>query len=46
MKKKSCGLQERDIIEMQVWCIVRPAYRDWAYQTEHCYTLSNKTCLQ
>ena len=26
--------------------IVRPANRDWAYQTERCHTLSNKTSLQ
>ena len=26
--------------------IVRPANRDWACQTEHCHTLSNKTSLQ
>ena len=26
--------------------IVRPAYRDWACQTERCHTLSNKTSLQ
>ena len=27
-------------------CIVRPANRDWACQTERCHTLSNKTSLQ
>ena len=26
--------------------IVRPVNRDWACQTEHCHTLSNKTSLQ
>ena len=27
------------------YCIVRPANRDWACQTERCHTLSNKTSL-
>ena len=27
-------------------CIVRPANRDWACQTERCHKLSNKTSLQ
>ena len=26
--------------------IVRPANRDWACQTEHCHTLSNKASLK
>ena len=26
--------------------IVRPSNRDWACQTEHCHTLSNKISLQ
>ena len=29
-----------------ILCIVRPANRDWACQTERCHTLSNKTSLQ
>ena len=27
-------------------CIVRPANRDWACQSEGCHTLSNRTSLQ
>ena len=32
--------------QFRTHCIVHPANRDWACQTERCHTLSNKTSLQ
>ena len=37
---------DRQSLEIIYRCIVRPANRDWACQTERCHTLSNKTSLQ
>ena len=34
-----------DPAKIVVEAIVRPVNRDWAFQTERCHTLSNKTSL-